>query len=649
MTNQTGRPNFAFWRLLKTNPLPKYHLFFDAETLAEPEPEHNGIIKHRCRLISASYGEFDNGNWVQRKDYCGTANGFDFWGWVGRLRPGDLLQVWSHNIGFDATITLVPHLLSQGFMVFPGLEPAISPGDSGRFAGGKIRYFLPGKPVTVIDAVLTESDARLRLIDTANFWRLPLEELGEQVGLPKLQMPPFEAADSEWRSYCVRDVEIIMEAVRRLLIECETSRIGPFRPTLGGLAWSTLRRSWLRHSVAVRQNKLLRRFERAAYCGGQTETYRWGAVDEKVTQLDVVSLYPYMAREELLPVQAVELEFRLRSEATKPPICPGQCIADCLIESPSYEFPYKVETGTHYPVGLYWTVLCGKELEQAIRLGVVKKVASVVRYSLAPVLRPIMTSLLARRQQSLELGDRFTAKLLKEICNSLIGKIAQRGDKWITHGTGYTDQWYGTESHYDADLEQFREYRIINGVLQESITADENAAAFPAISAFVTSAAREFMRGLRREAGLDNVFYQATDCLHVNETGRLLLSSSGRIGKHQPGLLNTEGIAERVIYRGANFYCFGFQWVHSGISGRARPVSGELYTDYLWESFAGALTRPPDGTFHVSKIDKLIRPWKIDGWRVKKGIVQRIWYDYRERQKRFGWGNDYWKGDLQCT
>jgi hypothetical protein len=144
-----------------------------------------------------------------------------------------------------------------------------------------------------------------RFCDSGNlFPGCSVKDLGEWVGLPKLELPSFLERYVKTggaarhllpdsleliREYCLRDADIVYLAVS-LFQEELLSMGGELRPTLAGCAMDLFRRQYLAESWPT-PDPGLNDLARLAYYGARTEPYKLGYV-QGVNGYDVSSLYP---------------------------------------------------------------------------------------------------------------------------------------------------------------------------------------------------------------------------------------------------------------------------------------------------------------------------------------------------------------------
>ncbi|HXK37161.1 MAG TPA: DNA polymerase, partial [Candidatus Paceibacterota bacterium] len=143
--------------------------------------------------------------------------------------------------------------------------------------------------------------ATIMVLDTLNWWRHSLAQIGESVGTPKLVMPKLKASGTVWDRYCRNDVDVIRVAMRRWWAFLHEFDLGGFAPTLASQAFRAWRHRFMSHPVLIDANPSALKLARSSYHGGRTEAFRLGKVQGRVHVLDVNSMYPFVMRDERYP------------------------------------------------------------------------------------------------------------------------------------------------------------------------------------------------------------------------------------------------------------------------------------------------------------------------------------------------------------
>ena len=604
---------------LKTDSAPGLIVVLDTETLPEFDRETNTGF-HRIRLGVAIAWRIEKGK-VNRRRVFRFSHPDDFWDWLyPRLKPRQPTWLFAHNLGFDLTGLGFWNLLETKEYGFTRDSVGLDTRWDQKGTGRKWSGFLCAEDPPTIISVIHRTGGRLTMVDTLNYFRTPLAELGKSAGLDKLPMPDWSADDDEWFEYCQRDAEILEATVGNLLHWWRESRLGKFAYTAAGLAIESYRRRFLPQWIELHHNPDVRRLEREAYFGGRLELFFKGKVStpDKVTHLDVNGLYPFIMCKHKFP-------FRLTDcSADSGPLPPERLtekhIAQVRVRALGDGFPYRCKLGLIFPRGEYWTTLAGPELMRAVRTGAVLEVGDWSRYSFAWLFRDYVNHFWAERQKHRESGDLMRERFCKLMMNSLYGKFGQRYGRWQSR-TGIDPMTPWGEWHiFDATSNTISRFRGIGNITQEATERGEHKKAFPAIAAWVTSHAREYMRRLYHSAGVGHVYYTVTDSLFVDRFGFDNLERQGVIDQHRLGALKVKHAARTAEFDALHWWRLGQERKRGNLKPDAIPLDNDGFEQTYFEGLREILKSEPAAGVHtttkVLRFDRSERRGTVDrlGW-----------------------------------
>jgi hypothetical protein len=588
----------------KSEATPGTIIFFDTETHYDKRTAYATGQYHRLRLGYAIAGRLERGRWTREKRLRFTT-ATEFWTLVNACSdPRRPIWLFAHNIGFDLTTVQFPErMASDEFRLFDGTE-----GDSKtNRLGNKVKQdkgFVCLDNPPIILSLMHRDKWKLICIDTFNYWTTSLAKMGEMLGKPKLEMPAYEASDEDWFVYCQNDVEIAKDAVLGYIDWIKENNLGKFRFTAPSQAMAAFRHRWNKPQIKTHNNTALRSFEREAYYGGRLQCFYIGDVNEQVFELDVTSLYPSVMHEQLYPSKLVD--FCLPNTHTT--LTDTQIGLDTIAAvklKTNIGFPKKQGgLGTVYPVGEYWTTLAGPELVLAQELGLIKEIRGWAKYELRDIFTGFVTWFWQYRQEQTRLGNTLNSNLAKLLMNGLYGKFGQMTSAWRDRPDipyqGVFGVW-GEDTFADGGSSWFRS---IGQCTQQFTKKEEHEYAFPAIAAYVTSYARKWMYNLIKVAGVDNVYYIATDALFVNNAGRRNLTNSGLVEDNTLGMLREKRVAESARFEALHHYTVGSYSCNGSRKKSARINADGSCTELQFESFERVLMRKPDASVHVKPITK---------------------------------------------
>lgn len=629
---------------------PRNVVVFDCETTTKRITKDGRVTSQIFRIAVAKSYRIDKGRRTREK-VLRTDSHSELWQWISsHQKPRELLWVFAHNLHFDLTVSHFFELLDNNTYTLGPVYPR--PGDS------RVRGRKPWKGMACFSRSpyflkVMGKTGRVNLVDSFNYIPASLASIGESLGLPKMDIDFGSCTEQELYQYCENDVEILARLVHHLIEAWRRIDGGVWQVTAAGLAahaWAHHRSSPGSPSVApdvvFDSNPAIDALEREAYYGGYTGAFYLGrtagipAMRELVPEetegplpeqpsgmiysVDVRSLYPSVMADGLFPRQRHEFRDDITPDELSRLICGRGATARVRIASWSNEYPTRTERGLIYQTGDYWTVLCGEELRRAIDSGDIREVEWAQFYSVGRIFMNFVQKFWELRKTAKQSGDTSIDILSKMILNSLSGKFAQRPGRWqhvpdhpaehrwgewweidtTTCRTGSLPRRENASIKSDATSEKAipQLWRGIAGQAHLWSPADAGMLSFPAISAFITAAGREFMRKVRNQLPEKSVLYQATDMLLITEPGFRKLKKLGLLRESELGYFALQDASPDCEIKGSNWYSLGDEVVRSGLWGRARlDVAGGWYAEQ-WETCETHLLGDPAPEIRVTKV-----------------------------------------------
>lgn len=552
-----------------------------------------------------------------------------YWALVDRLsdwrRP---LWMFAHNLGHDLTqLRFWDELETWRFTAGPvEREPDPDTGKPRRPWRG--RLCLEGRPTFL---VVRGRRGTVKMIDTGNYWPSKLAEIGERFGVGKLAMPAWEAPDAEWDAYCTRDVDVCRVAVCELLRWWVKEDCGVFQLTAPALAMQNYKHTAKCRAndgadvnIVLEDDSPARPLERASYMGGRIEPFFIGTHAGPIYYLDCNSLYPSVMADGLFPRRRVRQLRDATPRQLRGYLASYGAIADVRIHTGADgdTYPVKCDGTQTHATGTFWTTLAGPELVRALAAGHVERVGECHLYSLAALFKGWADTWLERKALATAAGDDGQAEFCKLILNSLPGKFGQRGEWWVDAPERGRRRAWGRTWRLDEVRGKRIEWRYVGGHVQRKIPGQEPANAFPAISSYVTSYARERMRALFAILPDRSLLYTATDSIICTEPGFRALTKAGAVHPEKPGLMRLEGVYGETEICGPNWYRVDDYWTCSGMWGKAfTGPDGKPYCE-VWDHLPTLLGSNPGGVCGISIVPlKQLTPTQknapaADGFRV---------------------------------
>jgi len=571
---------------------PRHAIFFDTETTAIPLPQ--GGERLELKLGWACYWKFFDHSGRNILAWHFFACPEDFWAFLSKhLDPNEPLYLVAHNIAFD-------------FRIIGGFDHA----KQKRWHIG----FLYHKGMTTLLEYETGL-GKLMLLDMGNFFSISLAEIGKVVGIEKTEVDFDKCSFQELSDYCRNDVQILVTAWEAWLSFLDDHDLGDFRYTLAAQAMSAYRHNAMSYPIRIHNDASVCELEREAYRGGRIECFSVGSLPEtQYYQLDVNGMYCYMMQQHeyprLLKSWPVSLNVKELAGAPK-----KHCvIARVILHTDIPAFPLRAGNFNIYPVGTFQAVLSTPELEFALDRCQIYKVGQVAIYEKAPIFQAYAQYFAELKEHYEHEGNRPFREIAKKLANSLYGKFGQTD---IETDLSFELPPIGPREapYYDWRVKKwYRIYKLGYQVIFEK-SGGESFNSFPAIPAHVTAYARIYLWSLIEQAGVENVFYCATDSLIVNQTGYDNLAD--KIDSHKLGYLKLEKQASSLEIWGPNNFRLGDKLKSGGIRRNAIRLSHDVFEQDGFLGLRGAAIRQgnPD-LVTVKKVRKKMRR------KIKTGKVQ---------------------------
>ena len=577
------------------NERPSHHLFFDVESTVTPQP--GGESTHKLRLGWAGY-------WQSRKcdadtpvTYTPFTTDAAFWDIVDAhcYRKSTLVLV-AHNIGYDfGVLHGFAELEDRGFKL--------------------TRVYMKG----MTNLLTFKSPGRtLKLIDNGCWFHGSLADLGQAIGLPKLEVI-YDTQDTALLStYCHRDVEIMVKAWQSLYLFLDQHDLGNWGPTVASQAFNAFRHRFMRHKILIKQAPETLALERAAYKGGRVSCFRVGDFSgQTLYKVDVNSMYPAMMSQHPAPYQPVGhpnipsvtgLQEALRRYAV---------VADVQVTTSEPVFPVRHVTHNVYPVGTFRTILCTPELLYALERGWINQVYAVQRYKQDVIFKEYVDFFYNLKARYTEEGNAPFRFMTKLYLNSLYGKFGQRSTEW-TQQKELPPDLQKCSTIFNTVTRRTTMLYHLGSTWWTEEDAGEGVNAFPAVAAHVTAYARIRLWELIIQAGRENVYYCDTDSLIVTPRG--LENLQMEMNPLTLGALKLEGTSTDTIIHCPKVYHFHGNWVRKGVPLKAVQVAPDSFDATQFPSIRGLGTKP-DEPFYTTRVVRKTLKMKIydgtvqdDGW-----------------------------------
>jgi hypothetical protein len=514
-----------------------------------------------------------------------------FWDLVEeRARNHTKFYIFAHNAGFDACVL-------DAFNELP-----------------KRGWSLSTAVVESPPVILTwRKDGKcIRFLDTLNWWRTSLEELGKSVDLQKLPMPVESASVEKWNEYNRRDVEIIHRAIHAWWVFLKKYDLGAFSPTLASQAFRAFRHRFMEYNVLIDNDQRASKLARDSLHGGRTECFRLGWFEGPIITLDINSMYPAVMRDNVFPaVLRSVVKHPTKREMAR--WAKSYCVTALVdIRTKRPRFAYVQDHYLMFPVGRFTTTLTTVDLKDALAHDEILSCYEMALYEPAPLFQSFVDTIYSLRLEARKAGNDVQVWLLKILMNSLYGKFAQRGSNWEECGKAESSDikvW----KEIDAETREVYDYRQFGGIVQLRSRETESLDSHPAIASHVTAYARALLWNLIQKAGQRNVLYCDTDSLWVNQQGCENLADE--INLDSLGKLKIEGTHDWVVLNGPKDYSTPTKQKIKGVKKKGERICYDVYEQDQWSSLSGMIRT---GSLDAPTTSRVIKTLKRE---YKKGRV----------------------------
>lgn len=607
-------------------------IFVDTESRWETDQLNPRRQLHSFRLASATACRIESGKQTRRKSER-FREARDFWSWVNFVRhPRMPVWIFAHNLGFDLTmLDFWGQLTAGNFSLhqrpLANLEHIRSEKLKRIMSRTKKGFLMTDDPPSAVECYHRDR-WKCILIDSLNYFDRSLEQIADWLGLEKLPLPANDATWDDWFARCDQDVKILEAALLKWLLWHGKQELGRFSFTLAGACLAGFRHRWMAHEIDLPDDQSQRDFEREAFYLGRTQALWLGEISPTVCkpvcsidqgadlftqpprgpffQLDANSFYGAIGAYENVPVKTIETSANYPGIELEPSQLDETCLAHVLIETREETFPVRTPEGIAWPIGTYWTTLCGTELLRALTAGLVKRVGRWCRYEMAPAFRKYACDLWTERLSARAAGDGLLEHVCKQMLARLHGKFAQRLDEWVDDPAALVDTPWSTWMRFDQETHQVRQYRSIGWDAQYRRPKGDARHAFPAIAAFTTAAGRERLLALWRVAGPRDVVYLSTDSLIVTQAGLERLADQGMIDPDELGYLRIVAEDDHIHIRGPNNYSLGKRHVIAGRHRSHKIIAADRYQATHFQSLLETIHLKGPNTVAVSEIVKTV-------------------------------------------
>lgn len=544
---------------------PKIAIWFNTVAEYKKRERLGDTLYHHLKVGYACYMRNHRDDEWTNEDWLRFTTRAEFWQWVNtKVQPKSRLYLFCHNTSFDLPVLDIFHEVPK--------------------LGFRLRGAIIEAPPTILK--FRRGTSTIVVLDTLNIWRMPLAQLGKEIGNVKYEMPDDNELGIDWDTYGRKDVEIIRDSCISWFRFLRSNEYGSFAPTLASQSMRVYRHRYMRHRIYLDDNPKALALTRDGYYGGRNECFKIGRYQGQYTLLDVNSMYPSVMANNPFPYRLLshtyhasvaDLTIWLRNYAVS---------ARVLLRTVSPFAPIRENHKLVFPIGEFEAILSTPELKYATEHAEVLEVREVAVYEQAMLFTEMMNDLYYRRVKAKENGRPVEAFMYRKIMNSFYGKWGQRGEVW--EDMMNIDDLEGQNwMEYDYEEKTMRYYRKLGGLVQRRGEDVEAKDSFVAIAGHITAYARMVLWEIISQADLRHVLYCDTDSVLIDSLGRRNLQF--RIGDSQFGLLSVKGEYDEVEIFGCKDYRFGDKKRTKGVRKDADWKNPHLVHQTKWSGLRGLI------------------------------------------------------------
>lgn len=534
----------------------------------------------------------------------------------------ETIWAYAHNLGYDLTTTqLVEHLAALGWSL-------------DRCSTIPEYLFL----------FMSKGRKRLTLTDLHHLLPMRLADIGTLLGIDKLRMPPQQAPDEDWYTYCARDVDVASEALLAMMGHWDDYQLGNWSVSGAGCGFRAMRHMIPGKSITLFDDQASSDYARDAIYGGRRYCWRHGQQPPgRYSELDFTAAHATTAANYPMPVKAGSWFDSLPADhkAIDSPL--AIIIAQCEVETDQPRFPCRAGGRVWYPVGRFTTTLASPDIAWARQLGCLRSIGRGQFHYTSRAMQPFFHRVLDIGAPDNDTYPPVIRAMWKQWGRAVIGKFAQRGYQ-ITQTNMLTDKvWYYEKA---TDWETGQEYWLVHygGYIHEARPGGDGANAYPAILAAVESYERVALGKALDIIGPASAIQCDTDGLWADmgaiEAGtpnglpydladidrRIRVTMMVEYINLQIGALQLreKHTVMRMGVYGPQNYDAGPHTRQSGRPAGLREIRDGIWAGDTFPSVAHQMARAPAGTYRTEAVTWTRPANVIPGWVLADGTVRAV-------------------------
>ena len=454
--------------------------------------------------------------------------------------------------------------------------------------------------------VIHKGQQTIKVISSTNYFDYSLKQIGEEIGLPKLDVDFKKSTLTELKTYCRRDVEILSTAVLQYMRFNKEHDTGNFSLTKASQAFACYRHRFMESKIYIHSNKVVQELERNAYFGGRTECFRVGKIPgDDFVCLDVNSMYPYIMKNYRMPTKL--LDYRKNPgyeyyERHKDSTCQ---VAHARISTDKQHYAVRKNGKLIFPIGDFDCYLSTGGLQLAAEQGHLADIHEIATYHCQYIFSEYIDYWYDLKCKYKREGNKSYTKITKIFLNALYGKFGMK--KTIEE---MIDAPEGTLPYrlQNMDLDSgltWIEFCIFNKAIRQ-FGQMETATSIVAIPAHITEYARLYLYELINRLPAGEVYYCDTDSLFIARKN--IKYFADLLDPEKLGGLAIDKEFRSLAINGCKDYVIDGVRTVKGVPKRAEKIGPDLYKYDEFMGMSKHLRMGEAGEYYTQSRTKLVSP-----------------------------------------
>lgn len=578
--------------------MPQRCMFLDTETkpIIEGTTEHHYMdIAWTFYYRSDRYDIHNGNNWKYHN------NRESLWRYItsysGQQHP---LYLFGHNLYFD--------LQASGFFDY-------------LTSWGWVCDFVYDKGLSYI-LTIKKDKRQIKCVSTTNFFGFSLKDLGDIVGVKKIDIDLNNAGGDERSAYCRNDVRILVLAMVQYWTFLNDHDLGNFALTRASQSMHAFKHRFMKHEIVIHDDERIIELERSAYFGGRVEAFYIGELPEDdYVSLDINSMYPYVMQDNMYPIQFIDYRENYPIKELDWVLNKYMAIAEVELETDEPAYAKRQEGKLIFPVGKFTTGVSTPGLIYAHKKGHLRAVHKIALYRGARVFNEWVKEIYPLKAKYKEEKNQIYVQIVKILLNSLYGKFGQTEPIEEKKTNIDFNSYYRISGVSLVTGEHITETYLMNKQIYTS-GSKSSKNAFVSIPAHVTEYARFLLWDIMKQVGLHNVLYIDTDSIKIPK--RVLANLKYPIDKTRLGALELEYEFTSGAIFGAKDYRIGDKVTLKGIPKKAVLTKDGVYHYPLFPGQSTHLRLQVKDHYLVEHTEKRLSRVYSKGIVTKSGLVRPI-------------------------